>query len=175
MKHHTTTAAALTLLAALLAGCQAEPNPVTLEKEADNDEAIRLERQADEPRSHIDRAPAEARPVAHSASPEPAAEADSGDLSIRDDGRPSWWFSQPRSEGVDLSLCAEALGADMRTARAAAITAAARRVRSTLDLPAESPDPPMTINQAWVWPLPNATSGANRYAGYVLVTAHIDN
>lgn len=170
MKHHTTTTAALALLAALLAGCQADPNPVTLEKEADNDEAIHLERQADEPRSHIDHAPAEPRPVAHN-----DAADESGDLSIREDGRPSWWFSQPRPEGAELTLCAEALGADMRTARAAAITAAARRVRSALDLPAESPDPPMTITQAWVWPLPNATSGANRYAGYVLVTAHIDD
>lgn len=94
-------------------------------------------------------------------------------LRIRDDGRPSWWFTGPRRSEAEVSVCAEALGPDMRRTREAAIEAGRARLRSELGLPGDEALPGMGVVRVWVWPLPNAQAGANRYAGYVLVTAPV--
>jgi hypothetical protein len=103
--------------------------------------------------------------------PRPQPQSDNAPLSVRDDGRPSWWFSGPREAEAELSICAEALGPDMRLTREAAIDAGRTRLRASLDLPAGQPLPDVHVVRAWVWPLPNAQAGSNRYAGYVLMSA----
>lgn len=104
--------------------------------------------------------------------PEPQSNAqDNPELRIRDDGRPSWWFAGPRPTDVGLTVCAEALGPDMRQTREAAIDAGRTRLRSDLDLSADEPLADVEIMRVWVWPLPNAQPGANRYAGYVQMAA----
>lgn len=111
--------------------------------------------------------------------PEPAPDPtdapapDNAPLSVRDDGRPSWWFSSPRETSSKVSLCAEALAPDMRRAREAAIDAGRTRLRADLDLPADEPLPDVHVVRAWVWPLPNTQAGTNRYAGYVMVSAPV--
>ena len=93
------------------------------------------------------------------------------ELAIREDGRPSWWFSEPRESDGRVALCAEALGPDMRRTRAAAIDAGLAGLRAHLALTGGQALHGMRIDHAWVWPLPNAASGPNRYAGYVLISA----
>jgi hypothetical protein len=82
---------------------------------------------------------------------------------MRDDGRPNWWF-----EGVEQSdpgvrrICAESLGSTIREARSRAIDAARRELQGV--------EGAFAIELAWVWPLPNASQGGAKYAGYVLAS-----
>ncbi|MEO1129701.1 MAG: hypothetical protein AAFX05_08360 [Planctomycetota bacterium] len=82
---------------------------------------------------------------------------------MRDDGRPTWWFEGMRQadQGV-RRICAESLGSTIREARSRAIDAARREL--------EGLDGEFAIELAWVWPLPNASQGGARYAGYVLAS-----
>lgn len=89
----------------------------------------------------------------------------------REDGRPNWWFAEPRIEGGMVQLCAEALGVDMAAARDEALSAARTRLRRELDLNEGAPIPGESIERAWVWPLPNSRVGPSRYAGYVWISA----
>ena len=153
----------LALAATLGAGCASEP--VALDTDRTEPMAVPAgETPALEP-----------APVAHAESPPasiPSRPVDPDDLSVRDDGRPSWWFSGRRSEGDATILCAEALGPDMNAARSGAILAARTRLRHSLALDDAAPLPEVTVLRTWVWPLPNAATGAaNRYAGYVMVEA----
>ena len=125
-----------------------------------------LEQDAREVRDEQERAPER--------EPESGPQSSNAPLSVREDGRPSWWFSAPRARGSDLSVCAEALGPDMRLTREAAIDAGRTRLRADLDLPTGDPLPDVEVVRVWVWPLPNTQAGSNRYAGYVLMTAALD-
>lgn len=140
-----------------LFGCASGPEPVEVELDRTVEEAI-----PDRPLTEVEADPVEVE----------GAGPGSGALSVRDDGRPSWWFSETRRSGEAVVLCAEALGPDMNAARTGAILVSRGRLRRALDLGEGEALPDVTVLQTWVWPLPNAAAGAaNRYAGYVMVEA----
>ena len=120
-------------------------------------------------------APAEPTTDAPSAAAEPPRPAPSASArapgASRDDGRPNWWFADARREDGRVALCAEALGADMATARDASLQAARARMRQELGLTGAAAIPGERIERAWVWPLPNSKVGPSRYAGYVWISA----
>lgn len=124
----------------------------------------------DEPQASSDPAPA-APETTSPATPRPAPSVARVPNGGRDDGRPNWWFAESRTEDGEIRLCAEALGADMASARDAALQAARIRLRQELALGESQPIPQERIERAWVWPLPNTRVGPSRYAGYVLIGA----
>ncbi len=172
-RRHAPIPIPLTVL--LLGACTAEPGE-RVEIDMDATEPVALE----QPRTVAleEEARPEAAPPDRSRYPgleevrEEGLERDPEPLTIRDDGRPSWWFAGTRRDGNAVLLCAEALGPDMRDARAAAIDAARARLRQSLELHENEPMPEIEIRRTWVWPLPHASTGtAARYAGYVLIGA----
>jgi hypothetical protein len=108
-----------------------------------------------------------AAPDAAEAAAEPRAGATPDDP-VREDGRPEWWFDGVRESGGAATLCAEALGVSMRQAKAAAVSAARRRLIS-----AGARAERMDVEHVLVWPLPTASTSGARYAGYVLASAPI--
>lgn len=129
---------------------------------------------ADEPR--IAASPEAAVPPPASATPnDPASvRTDTARGAVRSDGRPEWWFGDARRESGITRLCAEALGSDMAEARRAAVEAGRARMRKTLSIDEHAAVPGESVERVWVWPLPNALVGPNRYAGYVLIAAATD-
>ncbi len=104
---------------------------------------------------------------------EPRTEAGTGDEAtpppadpIRADGRPDWWFDGVQQADGRATLCAEALGATMRSAAQAAVSAA-RRSMIAAGARAER----LTVERTLVWPLPTPSTSGARYAGYVLASA----
>ena len=84
------------------------------------------------------------------------------------DGRPEWWLTEPQLADGRVSLCAEALGQDIREARRNAVEKGLALLREQL---AEATYDAQVVYLT-VRPLPipaEAPSGA-RYAGYVMVS-----
>jgi len=98
---------------------------------------------------------------------EPADAPTPGAPGARADGRPAWWLDEPLRQGGEVVVSAEALGADLRSARRAAVDAGLERLAR--ELGAE----PATweIRAATVRPLRaiRAPGEVNRFAGYVLI------
>lgn len=170
LPNRPTVLVALAIASCVLASCAAsKPTPVGPERVA---EPVMVEAAPAEPRPNDY---AEVRQTEPPLASEIVEAPES--LSIRDDGRPSWWFSGVRTHEDRIALCAEALGPDMRATRSAAILAGRERLRRQLDLPPDQGLSSVHIAQAWVWPLPNAAAAnqSNRYAGYVLISARVTN
>lgn len=105
-----------------------------------------------------------------SLSGEGAAEDAGGDLSVREDGRPSWWFDGVQREGGRVTVCGEGLGADLVRARSVATDDARGALRAELGAKGEGPVAGEVADLQTVWPLPNA-GGELRYAAYVMLSA----
>lgn len=106
------------------------------------------------------------------APPDAAPESAPG-LTIRDDGRPSWWFAGVVREPGRVRICAESLGRDMGGTRRAALDAGRARLRAALGIPEGAPIAGERVERTLIWPLPNQSAGENRYAGYVLLSGAV--
>lgn len=87
----------------------------------------------------------------------------------RADGRPEWWIDEPQTASGRVYLSVEALGADIRSARRAAVDSGIELLTRMIG------HDPMDdrVHATTVRPLPHR-GGANdgmRYIGYVLVSA----
>lgn len=137
-----------------------EVGPVALEpalQEADL--RVRAE-PADDASQRVATAPAPARTSPNRVSPAP------GDALWRADGRPTWWADQPGWRDGRYSVCAEAFGADVRSARRAAIDAARRNASSSLGAIRDE-----RVETAIVRAVGSEGSGGSRYVGYVRLSA----
>ncbi len=110
---------------------------------------------------------AESQPVVTADDQQPL---DSGN--IRPDGRPDWFFPEPRVEDRRLLLCVEAFGEDVVAARQAATDRARDQLRLIADrrelaLAGDTID----ISRVWAWPLPGGGIPGKRYAGYAMASA----
>jgi hypothetical protein len=85
----------------------------------------------------------------------------------RADGRPVWWVDQSGWRDGRYSICAEAMGEDVRTARRNAIDAARREAKSALGGTIRDE----RVETAIVRSLASDATGKNRYVGYVRMTA----
>ncbi len=85
----------------------------------------------------------------------------------RADGRPVWWADQSGWRDGRYSICAEAFGEDVRTARRNAIDAARRDAKSALGGSIRDE----RVETAIVRSLTSDATGRNRYVGYVRMTA----
>ena len=85
----------------------------------------------------------------------------------RADGRPIWWADQSGWRDGRYSICAEAMGEDVRTARRNAIDAARRDAKSALGGSIRDE----RVETAIVRSLASDATGKNRYVGYVRMTA----
>lgn len=85
----------------------------------------------------------------------------------RADGRPVWWADQSGWRDGRYSICAEAMGEDVRTARRNAIDAARRDAKSALGGSIRDE----RVETAIVRSLASDATGKNRYVGYVRMTA----
>lgn len=85
----------------------------------------------------------------------------------RADGRPVWWADQSGWRDGRYSICAEAFGEDVRTARRNAIDAARRDAKSALGGSIRDE----RVETAIVRSFASDATGKNRYVGYVRMTA----
>ena len=100
---------------------------------------------------------------------EAPVEGRAGAASKREDGRPDWWFREVSREGGRVKVCAEALAPSMVEARRAALDAARTKARKAIGIDGAGAIPEEEVVYAWAWPLPHASVGSVRYAGYVML------
>jgi hypothetical protein len=113
--------------------------------------------------------PANEAQSARSASPNritTAPNAGSGGL-WRADGRPTWWIDQSVWRDGRFTVCAEAFGSDVRSARRAAIDAARRDAASSLGGSIRDE----RVEAALVRAISDDATGKGRFVGYVKLTA----
>ncbi|MCB9848467.1 MAG: hypothetical protein H6814_08645 [Phycisphaeraceae bacterium] len=147
----------LLFLAIGLVGCSGDPAPVTTTEPAEP--VIAIGPPAEAPESSPD---ATGSTAIDQADRPPTAHA-------RTDGRPAWWIDQPQTASGRLYLAVEALGADVRSARRAAVD---QGIESLARMLGHDPEDDR-IHATTVRPLPYK-GGANegmRYIGYVLVSS----
>jgi hypothetical protein len=95
-----------------------------------------------------------------------APNAGSGGL-WRADGRPTWWIDQSVWRDGRFTVCAEAFGNDVRSARRAAIEAARRDAGSALGGSIRDE----RVDSALVRAISDEATGKGRFVGYVKLTA----
>lgn len=92
-------------------------------------------------------------------------------MSLRDDGRPEWWFDGVREpDGAAYAACGEGLGASLPEARDAAMRDARRTLRDRLGEDVfERDEYTERVPYSLALPLPNP-GGPVKHAGYVKLT-----
>ena len=86
----------------------------------------------------------------------------------RKDGRPLWWFDEPRRDHGTLSLCVEAIGQSIRDARRNAIERARREIDRRSDRPMDELD--IEYERIWIWPTHETGRTRDRYAAFVMLS-----
>ncbi len=110
---------------------------------------------------------ANARPT-RPASPNRVEPAEGGTAGLwRADGRPTWWLDQAGWRDGRFTVCAEAFGSDVRSARRAAIEAARRDAASAMGGAIRD----ARVDSALVRAISDEATGKSRYVGYVKLTA----
>lgn len=97
---------------------------------------------------------------------EPAGE------SVREDGRPEWWFEGVRREDGRLWVCVEALGPTFSEARSAAIERGRGQIADRMNLDPSASPQDLRVRYIFVTPLPNRGTGT-RYAAYAMMSAQM--
>jgi len=90
---------------------------------------------------------------------------------VRRDGRPAWWFDGLRRQGGRVLLSVETIGDGLASTRRDAVDRAYVELAERLELDGPSALRDARIELSTVLPLPNPAGGAQRYAGYVLISA----
>ena len=86
------------------------------------------------------------------------------------DGRPEWWYPEPRFDERGLSVCVETISLSLREAREAAIELGRDRAAMWIKSRGKAPlEETYDVERVWAWPLPERPGREERYAGYARV------
>ncbi len=89
---------------------------------------------------------------------------------IAPDGRPEWWFPEPRFDDAGLTVCVETIALSLRGARESATELGLERAALWIESRGRTPIPDTySVERVWAWPLPELPGREERYAGYALV------